>query len=202
MIITIKQVQEQHLQEATGTYRYDLHIPVILGIENEHLDQLVQEDIKKDMNKYLQELKLTANGYIKPTTPYYLESTYEIHTHDAKLLSFCLLYTNYFGGAHSMSYNKCYNYDLKTGKRLALKDLFKDAAYKEMINHEILKQIEERNKVLGYEAINAFKGVSDRQKFYIKEGQLVITFDLYEVAPYVAGIVEFTMPKEIYSEMK
>lgn len=182
------------MEETTRKYRYDLHIPVILGIENERLDTQIKEDVNKDMNKYLQELKQTANGYSNPISPYYLESTYDIYTHDNVILSFCIAYTNYFGGAHSMTYKKCYNYDLKAGRRLAFKDLFKNPSYKEVINQEIAKQIMERNRQLGYAAINAFRGISDHQKFYINNGQVVIYFDLYEIAPYVAGIIEFTLP--------
>ncbi len=197
--ISMVQVQEKHLVEETPLYRYDLHIPVILGVEGDALNERINSDINRDLNKYLQELKLTANGYIIPTTPYYLESNYEIYNHDDAILSFCILYTNYFGGAHSMTYKKCYNYDLRTGERLLFKDLVKDQSMKMAINEEIKRQIDRRNKALGYEAINAFKGIGDRQKFYIRDGLLVLYFDLYQIAPYVAGIIEFTMPRVLYN---
>ena len=36
-----------------------------------------------------------------------------------------------------------------------------------------------------------FKGIEDKQKFYIQDDNLVIYFDLYDIAPYVASIPEF-----------
>ncbi|PKM49139.1 MAG: hypothetical protein CVV02_17485 [Firmicutes bacterium HGW-Firmicutes-7] len=191
------QVQEEHIEEITEKYRIDLHIPVILGIENEQLDKEVHKDIKRDVEKFINELKQSTNEYISPNIPYYLESSYNIYNHDKQILSFCIRYSNYYGGAHGMSYKICYNYDIKAGKRVALSDLFHDQFYVGAINNEIEWQIKKRNKALGYEAINAFKGISDRQKFYIKNGELVIYFDLYEIAPYVAGILEFSIPKKV-----
>ena len=32
---------------------------------------------------------------------------------------------------------------------------------------------------------------SDNQKFYLDDSKIVIYFDLYEIAPYAAGIPEF-----------
>lgn len=192
------QVQEEHLVETTKNYKYDLHIPVILGLENESLSQRIDEDVKKDANKFISELKKVANEYIILNTPYTLESSYEIYHQDKDIVSFCILFSNYYGGAHGMTYKICYNYDVKSGKRLSLSDLFKDKDYQKRINGVIEEEITKRNEAFGYKVINGFKGIDENQHFYIKEGQLVIYFDLYEIAPYVAGIIEFTMPKEIY----
>lgn len=196
--IYTSQVQEEHLVEVTDKYRYDLHIPVILGIVNKQLDQQVHEDIKKDVDKYIKELKQSTNEYMTPNIPYFLEANHNIYNHDSNILSFCILYSNYYGGAHGMSYKICYNYDIKAGKRITFKDLFHNQDYKNKINKEIEKQIKRRNEESGYEVVNAFKGITEDQKFYIRNGALVIYFGLYEIAPYVAGILEFTMPKEIY----
>lgn len=196
--LTVLQVQEEHLVEETDKYKYDLHIPVILGIENEQVDMQIHEDIKKDVNRFIDELKTVANEYIILNTPYTLKATYEIYSNDQFIVSCCIVFSNYYGGAHGMEYKICYNYNILTGKRLKLSDLFKNESYKETINKIIETEIKRRNDEFGYEVINAFKGIGDDPKFYIKDGQLVIYFDLYEIAPYVAGIIEFTMPKEVY----
>ena len=36
-----------------------------------------------------------------------------------------------------------------------------------------------------------FKGLKDEQKFYIEDDDLVIYFDLYDIAPYALGIPKF-----------
>lgn len=197
--LKVHQVQEEHLQESTKKYRYDLHIPVILGLENEALSNQIEEDIQKDVNTFINELKTVANEYIILNTPYTLESTYEIYHQDENFISFCILFSNYYGGAHEMTYKICYNYDVRSGKRLKLKDLFKDSDYELVINQFISNEIKKRNELFGYKVINGFKGIGKNQKFYIKDGLLVIYFGLYEIAPYVAGIIEFSIPKNIYS---
>lgn len=193
------QVQEEHLVEITKNYKYDLHIPVILGLENDDLSREIEQDIDKDVNQFINELKNVANEYIMLSTPYTLESSYEIYYQDEDIVSFCILFSNYYGGAHGMTYKICYNYDIRSGKRLSLRNLFKGEEYQEKINAVIEEEIKKRNEIEGYKVINGFKGIKENQHFYIKDGLLVIYFDLYEIAPYVAGIIEFTMPQELFS---
>ena len=82
---------------------------------------------------------------------------------------------------------------MKNGEILNLSDLFKDKVnYKEVINNEIRKQIEDMVKKDKENAgVYQFTTISDNQKFYIQDDNIVIFFDLYEIAPYAAGIPEF-----------
>ena len=41
-----------------------------------------------------------------------------------------------------------------------------------------------------------FYSIKDNQKFYIQDKSIVIFFDLYEIAPYAAGIPEFPIDIE------
>ena len=64
----------------------------------------------------------------------------------------------------------------------------------EITSEEITRQIEERKKngEIFFEGEEEFNGVKEDQLFYItEEGQLVVVFGLYEIAPYAAGILEF-----------
>ena len=51
------------------------------------------------------------------------------------------------------------------------------------------------------EKLNIFNEIKDNQKFYIVDDTIVIFFDLYDIAPYVAGIPEFPINKEIISNL-
>ena len=42
--------------------------------------------------------------------------------------------------------------------------------------------------------IYEFYGIKDNQKFYLEDKRIVIYFDLYDIAPYAAGIPEFPIP--------
>lgn len=51
-------------------------------------------------------------------------------------------------------------------------------------------------------AVELFEKISKEQDFYINtENKLVISFNKYEIAPGVMGIVEFVIPTEIISDI-
>lgn len=98
-----------------------------------------------------------------------------------------------------------YNIDLQTGEELTLIDFFGEDAY-EYTSDCVLQQMKERIKEdpenCTFWGINetetmddGFIGVTKDTLFYIKEdGNIVITYDKYEVAPGYMGIQEFTVP--------
>ena len=109
------------------------------------------------------------------------------------MLSIVVTYTKYSGGAHNEYENIGYNIYMPTGEFLNLSDIFKENVdYKSVINDEIRRQIEELIKQNpDNEQIYQFSTIKDNQKFYIQDDSLVIFFDLYDIAPYPAGIPEF-----------
>ena len=75
---------------------------------------------------------------------------------------------------------------------ISLKDIFKnDVDYKLLINNEIENQIKQPDKQEDQDKVYDFYGIKDNQKFYLDDSKIVIYFDLYQIAPYAAGIPEF-----------
>jgi hypothetical protein len=94
-----------------------------------------------------------------------------------------------------------YNYDLNTGNEIKLASMFKmDFNYKDFINKEILRQMKTSEDIFFYDGEEKFKTISDEQRFYLSEGNIVIYFSLYEIAPYAAGIPEFKIPFSSFSQ--
>ena len=60
-----------------------------------------------------------------------------------------------------------------------------------LINNEIENQIKQPDKQEDQDKVYDFYGIKDNQKFYLDDSKIVIYFDLYEIAPYAAGIPEF-----------
>ena len=52
-------------------------------------------------------------------------------------------------------------------------------------------QIKQPDKQEDQDKVYDFYGIKDNQKFYLDDSKIVIYFDLYEIAPYAAGIPEF-----------
>ena len=92
-----------------------------------------------------------------------------------------------------------YNLDLKSGKYLTLKDVLGDN-YVSVANDSISVQIEERKKDPSNEYFSAddggFTTITDDTEFYIDDdGNAVIVFEKYEIAPGSMGRQTFTVVK-------
>lgn len=104
--------------------------------------------------------------------------------------------------------SKYYHIDKITGRQVTLADLFEeDTEYitiiSENIKGQMRKQMEaDEGKVYFLEGNDMSGGYFDTieadQDFYFNEnGEIVIEFDEYEVAPGYMGIVSFTIPKSV-----
>ena len=120
---------------------------------------------------------------------------------------FTLKLNCYQGAGSGYQFNYYYTIDLNTGKRLQLKDLFReDADYitsiSENIRKQMKKQMAEDENVI-YWLDNEirewnFKNITDKTSFYLnREGNLVISFNEGDVAPMYMGIVEFEIPQQV-----
>lgn len=98
-----------------------------------------------------------------------------------------------------------YNIDLVTGKELTLIDFFGEDAYAyaaESVLTQMKEMIEANPKNITFWGVNddesidsEFIGVTKDTSFYINaDGNVVISYDKYEVAPGAMGIQEFVIP--------
>lgn len=106
-----------------------------------------------------------------------------------------------------------YNINKQTGEITQLKDVFRDGSdYKTVISDNIKKQMADqmaKDENIYYWLNDPevpdenFDSISDEQNYYIdKDGQLVISFDQYEVAPGYMGAVNFTIPNEVIAGIR
>ena len=132
-----------------------------------------------------------------PWRPYMFSADYEVFQNTEDTLSFVIKYYQYTGGAHGIGYTVAYNYDLSTGKKINLPDLFESGFdYTTYINDHIFSQIQDLQndgKAL-WDTTYGFNGITKDQTFYIKDNTLHIYFGVYEIAPYSAGEPTFEIP--------
>lgn len=173
-----------------------INIPLIIT-ENKVIERQINNQIKQDiMNSYYsieQEAKKYYEGASKEEIkPYIYNINFEVKKNGDNMLSIVVTYYQDSGGAHGFYENESYNIYMRNGENLSLESLFKkDKDYKLVIEDNIRNQIKEISKDDSIGQIYDFKGIKENQKFYIQDDKLVIYFDLYEIAPYVAGIPEF-----------
>lgn len=118
----------------------------------------------------------------------------------------------YMGSGSGTEWNYYYTIDLNTGKRLMLKDIFKDGAdYITPISENIKSQMreqmaEDEGKYYWLEDDVEewnFKAIQEDQTFYLDEnGNVVISFNEGDVAPMYMGVVTFTIPSEVLKDIR
>lgn len=115
--------------------------------------------------------------------------------------------------ASGFQYQYYYHIDKTTGEIASLKDLFKEGAdYITPISENIKEQMREQmqadeSKVYWVDSKeemgHQFESVKADQNFYVnQDGQIVICFDEYEVAPGYMGLVEFTVDEEAVAAVR
>ncbi len=210
---TVK-ITTKEIQDKTETLEYDLKIPVVEGVKDEKIQSQINEVFEKNAVDFKNEIESYGKEYIKEAKkqgweirPYEALSDYKIAYNKDNILSICITNYEYTGGAHGMSHQKNYNINLKSGKEILLKDLFKEKSnYKAHINKEIKKQMKaqtDAEEVVYFEDDLGFKSISDNQSYYFEEGHIVIHFGLYEIASYAVGMPEFRIAlKDLKESLK
>lgn len=110
----------------------------------------------------------------------------------------------------SNTYYRYYHIDKKSGKIIKLSDLSEDEGFLETLEKEIRQQMRSQmdndsskiywldDSVIGKDYV----AVTPEHNFFWNEnGDLVIVFDKYEVAPGAMGTPEFTVDKALISDM-
>lgn len=170
----------------------------------EKINKFIDYKIQNENIKLVNDKNLALDNYF-----YVKEKEYPFHNYEYILENYitfnkncllCFYFDNYtyYGGAHGNTIRKSYNFNLKKGTIIKLKDIIKPNSFdyifvkmEEIINNE-------REKYSGLYGFNALKENFNKNNFYLTEEGLVIYYGLYEVAPYVNGIVTFLFPYNEY----
>ncbi|WP_044748478.1 DUF3298 and DUF4163 domain-containing protein [Bacillus alveayuensis] len=173
--------------EHVKTNRLELYYPVIYGLKNSE----VQRKINYDILTAVQQLMIQQGFYENPLTT--ITGTFELKSNEKGVLSVTIKNYAYSGGAHGLTILKGLTFDVKTGKKYSLNELFKpNSNYTTILSEEVKQQIKERDMLL----LSEFKGISPQQDYYIADKALVLFFQLYDLTAYVFGFPYF--PISVY----
>lgn len=201
--------REYHYEDDNNTA--DIVVPKV-ETEEEATDQEVKtaETMNKSIEEYAQgfmqefqdNLKSQGEGYQE------LQMNYEVVTDNEDWLTIKVNVLQVEASGYEQA--KFFHIDKKTGKEVVLSDLFAEGSdYVGIISENILTQMKEQmaqdeNKIYFCEGNGDdiddynFKQIKEDQNFYFNEnGELVIAFDEYEVAPGYMGTVEFVIPSQV-----
>lgn len=191
-------------------------------IEIKPKDEIENIEVKENLERTTAEI----NAEIQKITEGLVEE-FEVHLkdeigyQDVVVTSEILLTTQdyftikllcYQGTGSGYQWNYFYTIDLKTGKRMQLKDVFVEGEdYITLISEDIKRQMQEQmsaDDMICYwlndeiEELN-FEKITEDTSFYLNEkNNVVINFDEGDVAPMYMGSVEFEISSEVLSNIR
>lgn len=181
-----EEVRSEEIQEKIA----ELIVNEISNLSEQSTSENLQEKLEI-MNKNKGEIFCKNN----------IRIDYEIKYNDNKKLSFVLKKEE--GVNSSFTEIHTFNYNIENGEKINLKDMLGEN-WKEIVDKQIYNEIQKqenenknikyfyKNDMQGKGEDNYFNGVSENENFYINEnGNVVIIFDKYAIAPGYMGFPEF-----------
>ena len=163
---------------------------------NQYIQDILQNELTS-FNSSVDEMMPT------PEMPYNnsIINGYQVLSATQNLVSLELNMSTYLtGAAHPYPYTITINYDLAAGKPINLADLFQpDSAYLERLSSLAKTSLEEQETLFFEDGLNP---VEDNFKTWlVSPDGLTLIFDVYQVAPYAAGIQRVTIPFDQLSDI-
>ena len=184
--------------------KISVEIPSIEMISEDFqgLEQSVNEEILRLCEQYANEAKVRAEEYRQAFLDtggteeewaahnIEIRVWYEVKAQTEKYLSLAIIGTENWSSAYNET--RYYNFDLEKGSMVTLQDMLGEN-FKETANSQIRAQMEERRKE-GTVFFDGFEGINENTPFYLnEEGNPVIVFEAYEIAPGSEGQQEFVI---------
>ena len=189
-------VNEYKITNASQNRDIRTSIPKIMNLEDKGFQEYINRKMLQTVSDYQKEIEIMIDDETPATALYKYVVSFEKYAND-KYLSLVVSNDYQTGGMRSNSWKDTYNICVAEGaiKEVSLKDMFDANANYEA---KILEEINTQAGVKNYELVggNGLANLPDGQKFYIRDGKLVIYFDPAAIAPYVYGELNFEMPFE------
>ena len=194
--------QELNETNQTPPFSIKAQTPQLTGNEdprvtafNQRLSQLVMTEVDTWRQSFLQ---ITAPNIGNGSS---LDVTFTQLSQIGDLWSFKFDFRFYSdGAAHPGLYSITINYDLNQGKELTLADLFlPDSNYLEIISKYCITELGKQPGFEGPFADGAKPTPENYHNWNITPDGLLITFDMYQVAPGASGPQQVLVP---YSELR
>ncbi|MBR0599079.1 DUF3298 and DUF4163 domain-containing protein [Sinanaerobacter chloroacetimidivorans] len=205
----VKVLTVREIRDTEESIDMNIKIPGIAGLKDKELQNKINREVYEKVSNAVEESKrqiladkeawLATGGKEEDYRPMEIQVDYEVKSITNNILSFMVWKTQ--TGASAYFDEFYYNYDLNENRELTLEDLL-GADYIDKANKQISEEIKERSKEEGamyWDGSDGFEGfqtIVPEQSFYVNEnGNPVIIFNKYEIAPGYMGIQEFEITK-------
>lgn len=180
---------------------------VIMDVENGYITNYrkdllpyYEEDIKKGLGK----------EEIPPMYMYEYGISSELKNVHDSIYTYSVVSYEYTGGAHPNTYLNWININANSGKELKKEDVFKNGCEKQLVSLIGKQLLAEVNSRLRTDTITSMQGLWENgvlldvdlyvpENFLITDEGIKFLYNRYEIAPYVMGDFQLTVP---YEEIK
>lgn len=202
-------ISTKEILDSNQYINVNIQIPVIEGMPNKDMQDSLNQSFEKDAVDFKNEIENQAKiGYEDSKSGDYPFHTYEAYIEynvsymNDNILSIPITYYSYTGGAHGLTNIISKNINLVTGKEINLRDLFKeDVNYRNIIKQEVIRQIQLEPENYFKDAIITVENSNEEFPFYIEDGNIVVYYPLYSIAPYSSGIRKFNISLETFKDI-
>lgn len=111
------------------------------------------------------------------------------------LVSYVVFHHSYRGGAHGITSEISYNFDLKTGEPVEETDFF-TAGYETRLTRMLTARLPEALESPADTSMMFLKEIEPNGNFIISDKGVTYIYNHYEIAPYSMGIIRITIPRE------
>ena len=181
-----------------------------VALADETVQKAINDDLKllqTDFMQRLGDLFADANEYTAAMADAGIDDALfamDLKVRDAyvngDVLSIVLEEYSYTGGAHGSSLRCAFNYDLKDGHLLAWEEISADSSTLAKTLKEYIIAQASSNSYDDYYFFDYYEEYLDSAfgdgTWYFSNEGLTIIYNQYTIAPYAAGIIEFTIPLE------
>ncbi|MEM9887495.1 MAG: DUF3298 and DUF4163 domain-containing protein [Bacteroidota bacterium] len=179
----------------------------------QNINQLILDDLR---GKEYTNVVAYANGFLREyaqdkkdipdMSPWNAESNQKVLTNTSKVLCIKTTFYNFTGGAHGLYGTVYNNYQPKTGKKITLEQLIAPNVMEEFL--EIAEEFFRKDMAIASQEDLGEAGYDFRNdQFYVPNNfgllpdGVVFTYGLYEIASYVQGEQEFSIPYNVLEEL-
>ncbi len=147
----------------------------------------IEESITTFNNEYMS----FVSDFPESAQPWEAQIDGEVMFQSEKIISISLTFYINTGGAHGTLQISFLNFNALTGKPIENKDLFNNLeAFKSIAKTHFENAVEDKNTL--FEPDNFILPAN----IGYTEGGIILLYNVYEIAPYSTGTIEFTIPYE------
>ncbi len=210
---TVDAFEIDHFIDTAPSWYCSISVPEIRGMADAEEQKTLNEtfvteaaNIQKAYEESIEEAKADFPDADASEMPHFgFEYNFERLVNTEKLF---VLATNFYQAAgSSMTNSNYYTFDKETGKLMDFDSLFSTDDFEAVLTDYLIGEMEAANQMgstFWTDCVaESVQQIADSRSWYLDQnGQPVITFEKYEVAPGAMGQSSFTIPNEVMDSIR